>query len=217
MKVTKHPDQAKLGWVWSCAKKSHKARQTGCKNRRCNKAVNPATNTRFENYKLPVHYCFAIMFAFLWKIPVNQLLLHLQNWEDNRITSSTTVSDHYSFCREICKVITSHVEGQLEGPGLTIECDETFLTSCKYSRDRYTHSHSIVLFGIYCRETTEGLYFRTNSKSKRNLWLLLSKYVHPEINCICTDQTMQYKKVKTLFSTSIQHTVVNHSKGRTVC
>ena len=60
MKVTKRPDQAKLGWVWSCAKKSHKATQIGC-----NKTVNPATNTCFENHKLLIHYCLAIMFAFV--------------------------------------------------------------------------------------------------------------------------------------------------------
>ena len=140
MKVTKHPDQAKHGWVRSCAKKSHKARQMGC-----NKTVNPTTNTCFENHKLPIHYCLATMFAFVWKMPVNQLPLHLQNWEDNRTISSTTVSDHYSFCCEVCELITSHVEGQLGDSGLTIECDETFLTRRKYNRGRYTHSHRIVL------------------------------------------------------------------------
>ena len=126
------------------------------------------------------------------------------------------MSDHYSFCREICEVIASHVEGQFGGPGLTTECDETFLTRRKYNRGRYTHSHSIVLFGIYCRETKEGLYFRTNGKSKCDLWPLLSKYVHPEIKSICTDQAKQSKKVKTLFSASTQHNVVNHSKGQFV-
>jgi hypothetical protein len=45
---------------------------------------------------------------------------------------------------------------------------------------------------------------------------LLSKYVHPEIKRICTDQGKQYKKVRTLFSASTQHTVVNHSKGEFV-
>ena len=216
MKVTKCPDQAKLGWVWSCAKKSHKARQIGCKKKGYNKTVNPATNTWFKNHKLPIHYCLAIVFAFVWKISVNQLPLYLQNWEDNRTISGTTVSDHYSFCREICEVIASHIEGQLGGPDLTIECDETFLTCRKYNRGRYTHSHSIVLFGIYCCETKEGLYFRTNGRSKRDLWPLLSKYVYPEIKRICADQAKQYKKVKTLFSASTQHTVVNHSKGQFV-
>ena len=172
----------------------------GSKKRGCNKTVNPATNTWFENHKLPIHYYLATLFAFVWKIPVNQCLLHLQNREDNQTISSTTVTDHYSFCREICEVIASQVEGQLGGPGLTIQCDEIFLTRRKYNRDRYTHSHSIVSFRIYCRETKEGLYFRTNGKSKHDLWPLLSKYVHPEIKHICTDQAKQYKKVKTLFS-----------------
>ena len=113
-------------------------------------------------------------------------------------------------------MIASHVEGQLRGPGLTIECGETFLTRRKYNRGRYTHSHSIVLIGIYCRENKEGLYFRTNGKSKRDLWPLLSKYVHLEIKRICTDQAKQYKKIKTLFSPSTQRTVVNHSKGQFV-
>jgi transposase len=211
MKVTKRPGRFKLGWIWPCAKKAHKVGQKGC-----NKTVNLANNTWFQNHKLPMHYCLAIMFAFVWKIPVNQLLVHLQNWDAERTISSTTVSDHYSFCREICEVIASHVEGQLGGPGLTIECDETFLTRRKYNRGRYTVSHTIVLFSVYCRETKEGLYFRTNGKSKRDLWPLLSKYIHPEIKRICTDQAKQYKKVKTLFSASTQHTVVNHSKGEFV-
>ena len=113
-------------------------------------------------------------------------------------------------------MIASHIEGQLGGPGLTIECDETFLTRRKYNRGRYTHSHTIVLFGVYCRETKEGLYFRTNGKAKRDLWPLLLKYVHPEIKRICTDQAKQYIQVKTLFSASTEHTSVNHSKGEFV-
>ena len=55
MKVTKRPDQAKVEWAWSCARKSHKVRQMGCKERECNKTINLATNTCFENHKLPIH------------------------------------------------------------------------------------------------------------------------------------------------------------------
>ena len=29
MKVTKRPKQAKLGWIWSCAKKSHRSGKKG--------------------------------------------------------------------------------------------------------------------------------------------------------------------------------------------
>ena len=50
MKVTKCTGRYKLGWVWSCAKKAHKAGQQGC-----NKTVNPASNTWFENHKLPAN------------------------------------------------------------------------------------------------------------------------------------------------------------------
>jgi hypothetical protein len=109
MKVTKGPGQAKLGWVWSCTEKSRKAGQVGRRKKGCNKTINPANITWFENHKLPIHRCLAIMFAFVWKIPVKQLLVHLQNWEADHTISSTTVSDHYSFCREICEVIASEL------------------------------------------------------------------------------------------------------------
>ena len=146
----------------------------------------------------------------------NQLLIHLQNWENNWTISSTTVSDHYSFCREICEVIASHAEEQPGGRGLGIQHDEAFLIRRERNRGHHMHSHNIDFFVIYCHETKEGLYFRINGKSKYDLWPLLSKYLHPEIKHICTDQAKQYKKVKTLFSTSSQYTAVNHSKGHFV-
>lgn len=96
-----------------------------------------------------------------------------------------------------------------------VELDETFLTKRKYNRGRRTKEMTITIFGIYCRETKDGLFFRTEGKSKRDLWPLIKQHVHPDTSFIHTDAGKQYDGVEKLF-TNATHKVVNHSKGEYV-
>ena len=126
-----------------------------------------------------------------------------------------TITDWYSMCREVCEIVSSHHSKQLGGAGAHVEMDETFLTTRKYNRGRRTKEMTITIFGIYCRETKEGLFFRTAGKSKRDLWPLALKYIHPETSHIHTDGGKQYTGIDCLFPAA-RHMTVNHSKGEYV-
>jgi len=51
-------------------------------------------------------------------------------------TGNTAAVDHYSICRETCKVIRSNaiLQRRFSRPGIEVEVDETFLTRCKYHK-----------------------------------------------------------------------------------
>jgi hypothetical protein len=202
--------QTKFGWIWKC-KKRWKSKEKGG----CNGSVNPSKNSFFENTNLPINYQLAILLCFHWKIGLNFLLKHL-SLMDLRQISKQTVCDYYSYCREICDVIASNSQILLGGPNLSVEADETFLTKRKYNRGRITSTHTMTIFGMYCRETKEGLFFHVNGKSKRDLWPIMKKYIHPETKIIYTDMGKQYCNVEVLFSNHTEHKTVNHSKGEFV-
>ncbi|GIX72447.1 hypothetical protein CDAR_253551 [Caerostris darwini] len=71
------------------------------------------------------------------------------------------------------------------------------------------------VFGIFCKEDREGLFFLVDGKKKRDLWPLVKKYVHPMTAVICTDTAGQYKKVDRLIP-GVIHKTTNHSKGEFV-
>lgn len=126
-----------------------------------------------------------------------------------------TIHDWYSMCREVCEIIASHHSRKLGGPGMHVELDETFLTNRKYGKGRKTPEMDITIFGIYCRETKEGLFFKTDGKSKRDLWPLAVQYIDPDTSFINTDSAQQYHGIERLF-TNATHKTVNHSKGEYV-
>lgn len=43
-----------------------------------------------------------------------------------------------------------------------LQVDETFLRRRKYNRGRLTSGHTITIFGVYCRETKEGMYWHVS-------------------------------------------------------
>ncbi|KAG8173384.1 hypothetical protein JTE90_019974 [Oedothorax gibbosus] len=72
-----------------------------------------------------------------------------------------------------------------------------------------------VVFGMYCREDKEGLFFIVNSRKKVDLWPRVVEHCHPDTTVICTDSAKSYVGVEKLFEEA-QHKKVNHSKGEYV-
>ena len=49
-----------------------------------------------------------------------------------------TVIDWYNYCREVCADrIMNHHAGQIGGPGMTVEIDESKFGKTKFNRGRY--------------------------------------------------------------------------------
>lgn len=72
------------------------------------------------------------------------------------------------------------------------------------------------VLGLYCKEDKVGLFFKVNSKSKRELWPYIQKYVDSTTSRICTDSAGQYFGVEQMFGPSTVHLRTNHSKGEFV-
>lgn len=151
---------------------------------------------------IPAVKVFRLMHAWVIRTPVSRA------YKECGVTKETAV-DFYSSFREVAAVIVSNMQTQIGGPGMTVEVDETFGRRRKYNRGRLTSSHSLVILGIYCRETKEGLYWQVPGKSRKILWSYMLKYVAPG-SCIMTDCAPQYRGCEELGLSF--HKVVNHSK-----
>lgn len=207
----------KLNWVWRCSSKGSKKK--GSKS--CRKQINPCMGTFFEGTacRIEVRDVLAVVICFAIQIQVNDAFENLVQWRRDRgdfELSKTTITDYYSYCREVAEVIASHSNLTLGGEGKTVQIDETFLTKRKYHRGRITEQMTITVLGLYCKEDKVGLFFRVNSKSKQELWPYIQKYVDFSTSRLCTDSAKQYEGVEQMFSTSTVHLRTNHSIGEYV-
>ncbi|GIX86494.1 DDE_Tnp_IS1595 domain-containing protein [Caerostris extrusa] len=164
----------KLGFRYICSERRMK---------NCYGTVNPLKNTVMENCKMPFRDVMGIMFAFVKNLQITETINTMMNWRAFReepTISSESVTDYYKNFTEIAEIIASHHSKQLGGPGKTIVLDDAFLTTRKSNRGRTTTSVVRTLFGIFCKDNHEGLFFRTDQKKKKDLWPLIKEYVHPE-------------------------------------
>lgn len=70
-----------------------------------------------------------------------------------------------------------------------------------------TESHNITLFGIFCRETKESLYWHVRNKSQAVLWSCMYDYIEPG-STIVSNSAPQYSGCEQLgFAV---HITVNH-------
>ena len=201
--VPRNEIKLKLHWAWRCVNRSQKKGAQDCSG-----CISPTKGIWFEDSRLPINCSLAIILALHWRIGVTMLLEHLYCLDDNCTISASTLCD----MREVCEVISSNCQLLLDGPGCTVEADETFLTKYKYHRGRIIKTDFLTVFSIMCPENRQGIFFHVPSKAKCDLWPYLKRYVHPETSIICTDQGRQYCGVEKLFNEKTIHKTVNHSK-----
>lgn len=91
------------------------------------------------------------------------------------------------------------------------------MTKRKYNRGQITEQMTTTVLGLYCKEDKTGLFFRVNSKSKRDLWPYIKKYVDSNTSRMCTDSARQYDGVERMLAPDTVHLQTNHSKGEFVC
>jgi hypothetical protein len=117
MSEERRPDY-KLGFRWRC------------RRRTCNGPIkSPLENTFFSRSQLSFLKIFRLIVCWYFRISVTQAILHCE--VDNR-----TAVDFYKLCREICRVVHTHDEVQIGGPGDVVEVDESHLFTPKHHRGR---------------------------------------------------------------------------------
>jgi len=96
-------------------------------------------------------------------------------------------------CREVCEVVISNeaLSRPLDGPGIEVEIDETYLTRRKYKKGRKTKTGSVTILGLYERETKLGFHLQVKNKSKAVLLSEIERLVLPGTKII-TDAMPSY-------------------------
>ena len=191
--------RAKIGFQWRC--------------KGCRKSYSGVTGTIFMKCRLSFSDFFALLFNFITDESTNKGWQNINLWRQSKGQQSMCKKVYISYMncfREVMVVIAcNYFYTQIGGFGMTIELDETFLTRHKYFRGRRTDSMTMTIFGILCREQKKTLFFRVDGKSKKHLWPIVKKFVHPESTVVCTDGGKQYLNVANLIP-GIEHKVVIH-------
>ncbi|XP_023218173.1 uncharacterized protein LOC111633440 [Centruroides sculpturatus] len=203
----KEDSSEKFGYIYRCEKinqREKKRRRTGgfIWRAKCTGAISCAQNTFFEGAKLSAQKVLMIIYSWVKDEPVTLAA------RECGVAKHTAV-DWYNFCREIAEVIVSNDQKQIGGENLRVEVDETFTRRRKYNRGRITKGTQLTIFGAYCRETREMMYWHVENKSRRVLWSHMSRYIAPG-SIIVSDSAPQYRGCTTMgFS---EHKTVNHSQ-----
>lgn len=137
---------------------------------RCYGYISPLSNTFFEGVSASTLQVLRLLYCWVIKIPVTSAAIEAQ-------VSKRTAVDFYGFCREIAEIIISNSEYQIGGTGLHVEVDEKYTWKRKYSRRRNSKSDQLTIFGIYCKETKQGIFWRVEDNNRRVVWSQLLKYI----------------------------------------
>lgn len=215
MKCIKDKDRV-LGWRYRCPNKY-------LAGVNCTRTMEPTHNTYVFATHTKIQVQIAVAAMEIMRVPIMTAMENINCWKrlpfpnDATSISTSTMVDYYNFVRDVGRVIMSNKPDQWLGQeGATIEVDETFVTRRKYHMGTMTNSMTTIIFGMYCRETKQVLFFRVPNKGKRALWPLIKKWVHPGIARICSDGAATYQGVAgvhaEMFPDAI-HDVVIHSEG----
>ena len=174
--------------------------------KRCRKARSVLTNTWFEQSRLSLGTCLALLFCYCLELSNDQIAGTLG------IASGHTTSDWQGFFRDVCiLVLTDETDGLIGGPGLHVEIDETFLFRRKAHTGRLLagESRRQWLVGGICRETRETFFQITEDRSAESLTSIVRRNVRPSTSVI-TDCWGGYVN---LGRAGFSHDTVNHSEN----
>ena len=129
----------------------------------------------------------------------------------NSKLSKTTVSDWFSFCREVCMISMCNkiTNSKIGGPGHIVEIDECKIGRRKYNRGRLVEGNWIL--GMIDRNTREVrmAVCPGNRRDATTLYDLVSQHVEPT-STIYTDCWKGYNGL--LAGGFSEHLTVNHSE-----
>lgn len=153
--------------------------------------------TFFDKSKLSLHQIMCLVLFFVAEVPLvtTSQLLRL---------SSTTVVDWFTFCREVC-IFTQGQQGQIGGPGVEVQIDESVMFKRKYHCGRLVPQRWV--FGGYCVSQKKGFLVEVPNRSERVLLAEIDRYICPG-SIIVSDCWLGYQH---LANRGWQHKTVNHS------
>jgi hypothetical protein len=186
-----------------------------CLNKGCLKRFSATKDTFLEELKISIPDILFLIVTWIKMMANKEAFKEINAYRksiNKKSLSNKTVTEYFKRFRQAVTNFGSNKMTPIGGKGKTVEVDETFLTKWKYHRGRKTKQTAWVIFGLYCRDDKTGYFFQVPSKSKKYLWPLMKKYIHPDTAVICSDEGKQYHSLPLLFPESnIIHKTVNHS------
>ena len=161
-------------------------------------------NSWFSGSKLSIEKILALTYAWAYKFTASQAV-H-ETLLDGEATSTETVVDWYSHCREVCADrIMNHHAGPIGGPGTTVEIDESKFGKIKYHRGCPVEGKWV--FGGICRETKACFLVPVERRDKDTLLPIIRAHILPG-TCVMSDLLKAYNCLQ---DEGYDHLTVNHS------
>ena len=181
-----------------------------CRKRTCRIEISARRNTWFDKSKLSLRKSLVLVYCFVRKFDFNTAIRETSGrFCGGEVTGTETVSDIYSYCREVC--VESLYSGKdvkkIGGQNFTVEVDEAKFGKRKYNRGRLVEGQWVL--GGICRETKEAFFVAVEDRSGETLCGIIERYVKKG-SIIHTDCWAGYNKLEELGYT---HLTVNHSEN----
>lgn len=177
-----------------------------CKSRSYDHAISAASNTVFEDSHIPPDRVIILIYAFVTSMPYEIAIR--ESSITNVTTSSATVADRFSYCREICMLsleLRNQASGRIGGEGHVVEVDECKIGRRKYHRGRWTEGQWILgmidMTGAFRIEIIPN-----NKRDRATLTSLIIKNVEPG-TVLFTDCWKGYENIE---ASGYEHLTVNH-------
>jgi transposase-like protein len=167
--------------------------------------VSLAKDTWFEDARISPEKAVLLTYCFAVDMDSKQAIRETSM--DGETTSSETVVDWYSFCRQMCMhSLDQQFETLIGGPGHIVEIDECKIGRTKYSRGRFVEGHWIL--GMMDHDGGYRLEIcPENKRDRQTLQALITKHVAPDT----TIMTDCWKGYEGLDEIGFEHFTVNHS------
>ena len=129
--------------TWTRRTSSRDGYEWRCSRRKCNGMASMRQNSWFSGSRLSIEKVLALTYAWAHNFTTTQAV------HETSLDDESTVIDWYNYCREVsADRIMNHHAGQIGGPGMTVEIDESKFGKTKFNRGRYIEGQWV--FGGIC-------------------------------------------------------------------
>lgn len=167
------------------------------------------SNTWFERHKLPMNEVMFITYFYCFRFTYENISYHMSR-KDGTTVSTETISDIFSFIREVIKICMQkewEQSGKLGQHSTRVQIDETKIGKQKYRRGRMVDGSWV--FGAVDEDGQLRLeVIEDNKRSSDRMLEYINKHVSKEA-VIASDCARFYSKIKE--DGFKDHLVVNHS------
>ena len=193
MQWRKKLEDVGLGFVWQCKPK-------------CGKQVSARKFTWFERSRMSIEKSLLIMYLFASHAPYHVAIQ--ESCLEDEMTSPETISDYYSYCREVCaQIIPLRQVEKIGGSGMTVEIDLQKFGKRKHNAEG--EADKIWVLGGICRETKDVFLIPVAKRDAETLIPLIVSKVVPGSR-IMTDA---WKAYESLCQHGFIHITVNQSES----